>query len=340
MAPQISVILPAYNAEQTLEKAVQSVLRQSFRSLEVIVVNDGSTDGTAALAESLANRDARVHVLHGPNAGISAARNRGLHAAAGTYVTFCDDDDVWLPGALAALYSEARTHGADLVRGDYRLMRQTRNGTYAALPHSAGARCVLEHTGRQYAAMLQNSGPQFVWNALYRRAALQGLRFEETCRFGLEDFIFNAEVYARIARAIYLPQQVYCHYEGFGSTSVCSDPLALKNRIDAVPRWMQAESRAAARWCDAAALPGLWEQRCAQAITFLMHQLHNGQADPGMRRYAWHVLHKALGQAPYHVGSVLRHSSTIGPKQTAALLLYRFRMPQVYELLPHKEDQL
>lgn len=96
-----SVIVPAWNAERHLREAVTSALNQTHHTLEVIVVNDGSTDGTAALAEQLAREDSRVRVVHQDNAGVGAARNRGIAEARGEFVAPLDADDFWYPEKLS-----------------------------------------------------------------------------------------------------------------------------------------------------------------------------------------------------------------------------------------------
>src|SRR4051794_31394978 len=100
-SPHISVIIAAYNAQAYLQQSVRSVLDPSYTDLEVIVVDDGSSDGTAAVCRSLAADDRRVKLISQPNAGISAARNRGLAAAAGEWISVIDADDLWRPGKLA-----------------------------------------------------------------------------------------------------------------------------------------------------------------------------------------------------------------------------------------------
>ena len=99
----VSVIIPAYNAEHTLEKAVTSAASQTHENLEILVVNDGSTDGTLALAERLAGKDSRIRVLDRKNGGVSRARNEGLLAAAGEDITFLDADDWMEPSMIRTL---------------------------------------------------------------------------------------------------------------------------------------------------------------------------------------------------------------------------------------------
>ena len=110
-APLISIIMPVYNAGVLLHTAVESVLRQSFADFELLLVDDGSTDGSAALAHELAKKDGRIRVLEQPNAGICAARNLGLQHCRGQWFTFCDDDDTMLPHALETLLVLAKSTG-------------------------------------------------------------------------------------------------------------------------------------------------------------------------------------------------------------------------------------
>ena len=219
-APLISIIMPVYNAGVLLHTAVESVLRQSFADFELLLVDDGSTDGSAALAHELAKKDGRIRVLEQPNAGICAARNLGLQHCRGQWFTFCDDDDTMLPHALETLLVLAKSTGADVVRGGYRLLRANAAGTAVELPHPPGQAIIIHKpAGQGYLQFLQQSGPQFVWNAMYCTNRLGHLRFDETCRKGLEDFAFNAAVFQQADSAAYTPQIVYEHLERQGSSA-------------------------------------------------------------------------------------------------------------------------
>lgn len=110
---KLSVVIPVYNVAPYLERCVASVLRQTFRDFEMILVDDGSTDGSGALADRLAAQDARIRVIHQENQGLSGARNSGLQAASGEYVVFLDSDDEWL--LEDGLETLIRCDGADLI---------------------------------------------------------------------------------------------------------------------------------------------------------------------------------------------------------------------------------
>ena len=299
-APLISIIMPVYNAGVLLHTAVESVLRQSFADFELLLVDDGSTDGSAALAHELAKKDGRIRVLEQPNAGICAARNLGLQHCRGQWFTFCDDDDTMLPHALETLLVLAKSTGADVVRGGYRLLRANAAGTAVELPHPPGQAIIIHKpAGQGYLQFLQQSGPQFVWNAMYCTNRLGHLRFDETCRKGLEDFAFNAAVFQQADSAAYTPQIVYEHLERQGSTSACGNPAAVQVRLQYLPRWVQAEYTAARAWCPPQQLPKVWSARQAEFVTFVMHQLRDGRLPPKAKAAAWRSLQQALAACPH-----------------------------------------
>ena len=134
--PAISVIVPVYKAETTLRESVKSILDQTFRDFELILVDDGSPDNSGALCDTLAGEDSRIRVIHQTNGGVSVARNTGLASASGDYIYFCDADDTITPDALEKLYSVLTEAEADTAGcGHYLLWPDGRKDAYpAALP--------------------------------------------------------------------------------------------------------------------------------------------------------------------------------------------------------------
>lgn len=129
-SPSISIIIPVYNAEKYLPACLTSILSQSFRDFEIVLVDDGSVDGSLALINEWAHKDGRVKVFHKANGGVSSARNLGLSKASGEYVTFVDADDELPTGALEKLMSETGD-GIDFVMGGYEMYDEDGNLTYA-----------------------------------------------------------------------------------------------------------------------------------------------------------------------------------------------------------------
>lgn len=106
--PKVSVIVPVYNAEKYLQECVDSILRQTLADLELILVDDGSTDSSPALCDWYAEQDARVKVIHKPNGRAASARNAGIRAASGDYVAFVDSDDWVSPEMYEKCWAPAR----------------------------------------------------------------------------------------------------------------------------------------------------------------------------------------------------------------------------------------
>lgn len=117
--PKISVIIPAYNAQEYLRECLDSVLAQSFSDFEAIVVNDGSTDDTLKIAEEYALKDPRIKILNEVNSGVSAARNIGIKSAKGTWLTFLDSDDTITPDSLSILYEVSAKTQCKIVKASF-----------------------------------------------------------------------------------------------------------------------------------------------------------------------------------------------------------------------------
>ena len=171
--PEISVILPCYNAAAFLEPCLESVMRQSLRDIEILVVDDGSLDDTRAVAQRLAATDSRITVLEQTHTGPGAARNRGLAASRAPYIAFVDSDDFLPHDACSTLLEAARESGADLLVG-------TTEGHAAAAAGISGTSRV-----RAIAALFTGRLSMSVFAKLYRRPFLA----EHDIRFPPEVYI-------------------------------------------------------------------------------------------------------------------------------------------------------
>ncbi|WP_425956296.1 glycosyltransferase family 2 protein [Xylanimonas sp. McL0601] len=154
--PLVTVVMPAFNGERTLRESAASVLDQTFTSLELIIVDDGSTDTTATVVEDLAVRDARVRLVRQPrSAGPAAARNAGIGVARGRYLAFCDADDLWLPTKLERQLELAGRTGAALVYSGYHRVDADYAGSAAAFRPQG--RIVRVPTGLTHAELLRRN---------------------------------------------------------------------------------------------------------------------------------------------------------------------------------------
>ena len=118
--PKSSVIVPVYNVKDFLEKCVDSVLRQTERDFELLLIDDGSTDGSGALCDELAGRDNRIRVIHQENKGLGGARNTGIEAASGDWLLFLDSDDWIEPETLEKALTAGEQQNADMVLFGFR----------------------------------------------------------------------------------------------------------------------------------------------------------------------------------------------------------------------------
>ena len=116
--PKVSVIVPVYNVEQYLEKCIDSICTQTLQDIEIICVDDGSTDSSPQILDTYAKKDSRIRVIHKGNAGYGAAMNTGMDAAKGEYIGIVESDDCILPQMYARLYETAKADDLDLVKAD------------------------------------------------------------------------------------------------------------------------------------------------------------------------------------------------------------------------------
>lgn len=210
MNPFISIIIPIYRVEQYLYACVDSVLCQTFRNFEVILVDDGSPDGCPGLCDEYAKKDARVQVIHKANGGLSDARNTGLQLASGEYVLFLDGDDYWDdPGTLACFADRLQKTGADILNFSYKKVYEDSDEqkpyfiNIPDMPFPADLTAQLRY--------LSDNGLYIAsaWTKVIRRNLLDGLEF----RMGVysEDIEWCAALLTRAASVDFICRDFYCY---------------------------------------------------------------------------------------------------------------------------------
>jgi len=212
----ISVIVPVYKAEKYLKKCVDSILNQSFTDLELILVDDGSPDGCPALCDAYAAMDARVKVIHKENGGVSTARNAGLDAAAGEYITFVDSDDYIEPDMYEKMMAKALEFDCDVVMCDC-IKESPDTGTVFTHPIRPGFYDASQLQREYYPHLLMMENveyPATISNCLLLwKGSMNGpdLRYEPGIRYS-EDLLFGAKLMRRASSFYYMKNEALYHY--------------------------------------------------------------------------------------------------------------------------------
>ena len=204
--PDISVIVPCYNAERYLSVCLESLKAQRQPEIQMILIDDGSTDATGEMLDRFARSDPRARVIHVENGGVSSARNRGLALAGGRYIAFVDADDALEENALKRLYDFAEQTGAQIISANHTLFDMDKGQRVPVevppvMQEPAEIAREIIHMHRIY---------NNVWNKLYDRALLADMRMDEGVRIG-EDALFNLQLYLRAERVAHLPQYTYVY---------------------------------------------------------------------------------------------------------------------------------
>ena len=201
MDVKISVIIPAYNAEKYISECLDSVLRQSYKNIEIIVVDDGSADNTYTVVEGYSERHSNIVLVHQENGGVCSARNKGLDMASGDFIMFLDADDYLVQNAVEILLFDAIEHGADIASG---LMCADLGNEPIS---TEGSRVLIWHGTESLQKSLEDD--PFTYSScakLYKREALEGIRFVEGRRIHEDSFFvfFNTEEFIRKAVCYYV----------------------------------------------------------------------------------------------------------------------------------------
>ncbi len=254
----ISVIVPVYNVESYLPQCLDSILTQDYEHLEVILIDDGSKDTSGAICDAYAARDHRVKVIHQKNAGAAAAKNAGLRAATGEYLSFVDSDDFLEPGAYRYLWETLRDTGADAVQCAFRDVYRDRQEDQILHP----GRQILDN--KTYLLRFPKDWScALLWNKLYKRALFAGVFFEEGHKIDDEYFTYRGFLEPC---TVVLDDRVIYNYRK-RSSSVMGSPAAAEQRIlDCLDAIGKRRQRVSARWPE---LKGAFDESLTDALWYL-----------------------------------------------------------------------
>lgn len=277
---KVSILVPIYNVEKYLPRCLESVVNQILQDIEIICINDGSTDGSADILQRFAASDARIKVIDKPNTGYGHSMNQGLRLSSGKYIGIVESDDYAAPEMMERLWSAAEAQDAEVVKSNYWLLSGEDNNEFYELLRGC-------RYGKVFPAI---SEPQLfrtdtvVWSSLYSREFLlrNDIWFNETPGAAYQDVAFTLKVLA-CAKRVYLLKDAFLHY-----------------RVDNMNASIQSKGKV---YCDCDEFDELWrylsehpeaEQDAASLSAIAMHRIYQWNYGRIARKFRLEFLEREM----------------------------------------------
>lgn len=208
----ISIVIPVYNKENSVRRCLESLRAQSYKNIQIIVVDDGSIDDSLVVCEELEKYDERIVVIHKENGGVSSARNAGLDAVQGEYLLFVDADDYVKEDYVEKLYETLIANGADVVECGAQIVDEIEGSSSYRGPKFS----VMDNSETIIKNFCRNEGmTDFLWDKIYRTDIFKGLRFKKwRCS---EDFELLARLAVKINKVVAIDEPLYVYVRETGS---------------------------------------------------------------------------------------------------------------------------
>ena len=213
----ISVIVPVYNTKKELPRCIESICKQTYKDLEIICIDDGSTDGSGQILEEFQAKDNRIQVIHKENGGESSARNTGLKMSVGEYIAFCDCDDWIDPDMYEVLAGELERERIDMAASGW--YKETDSSSQEIKNEQPVSKQIFGRDELLRYLYRRDSyrGFAYMWDKLYRREILKDKKgnwilFREDLRLG-GDVLYLAEIALNVKRAKYVDRSFYHYYQ-------------------------------------------------------------------------------------------------------------------------------
>lgn len=254
MKPLISVIVPVYNGQDFLLKCIKSIEDQTYPNLEIMIINDGSTDQTAAVCDEIVCKYDNVQLISAAGKGVSAARNAGIAAAKGEYITFVDADDRLLPRTLQLLYESLLETDSDMAGCGFEVWNKEQHWEQILEKDAKeDTRIEIEknmarvYSGDTYVSEEILKGNSRCWSKLYKTTLIDDIRFREGLTIG-EDMLFLVDLLPKVGRIVESPYRGYGYFQ---------NPAGAMNRpfrpeyMDQIICWELAREKIDCMWKDA-----------------------------------------------------------------------------------------
>lgn len=240
--PAVSVIVPVYRAEKYLDRCVNSLISQTLRSIEIILIDDASDDGSGNMCDEYAKKDSRIRVIHKQNEGAGLSRNRGLEIARGKYIGFADSDDYAAENMFEELYNAAEKYSAELVMSGFCIVGGNifeKDGEYTENLYFSKdtvfetendiKNLILGISGALPNEPLDSRYGTGIWKNLYSRGVIEkyGIRFMSEREIMSEDTLFTVDFASHISRAAGIPGAFYAYCRNGDSVSKAYDAKRL-----------------------------------------------------------------------------------------------------------------
>ena len=262
MKPLVSIIIPVYNVEKYLDKCIASVVGQTYQNLQIILIDDGSTDRSPAICDGWKSRDPRITVVHQPNGGLSRARNAGLELATGEFIGFVDSDDWIEPNMVESMLNACLENDADAsCCGYYQeyIDHSISHPLTDTLKHYEGEDIIR--------SALKGDFMHYAWNKLWRRDL-----FDDGCRFPpgmyFEDIATGWKAFRKCRRVVCVPDKLY-HYI-IRKDSICN-AKTMKRFAD---RWIAFKERYDVMATKSEELRQICIDGCLDTIGYTWRWLH------------------------------------------------------------------
>ena len=205
MDTKVSIIVPVYNVEKYIDKCLQSLLAQTYKNIEIMLIDDESPDACPRICDAYAAKNRQVRVIHQKNTGVAGARKCGLENATGSKIAFIDPDDWILPSMIEEMVTAAAENAADIVVCDWSTFS---NGEENGETHTQTLKndASMEQIRNEF---LMDRHPNFMCNKLYEKTLFTGIQFPGNMVF--QDLYINAEIFCRCKKVYYLPKPFYCY---------------------------------------------------------------------------------------------------------------------------------
>lgn len=231
MDKRISIIIPVYNVQNYLSQCIDSVVNQTYSNLQIILVDDGSTDSSGTICDEWEKKDSRIRVIHKENGGLSDARNIGMNIATGDYIAFVDSDDVIHPRMYEFLLAALMQTEADVAICHEEVFYEDSYQVTSYSNYTIEGIETLQELKKHFMEVW--TGPiNFAWNKLYKKEVIGSLRFPKG-RY-LEDIWFSVEALSRVSKVVWIEEKLYGFRQRQGSIMNSGKPKVFIHHAEAI----------------------------------------------------------------------------------------------------------